>query len=97
MQGGTGLRYRLSRRAFTGYSLATAAGLSLLPWRGVPHAASQEDLPAPAGPTTPPGLPRSGVRLAIGAAREPDSLHPWLASSVAALDLLDGVMDGLLR
>ena len=30
----------------------------------------------------------SGVRLAIGSAREPDSLHPWLASSVAALDLL---------
>jgi peptide/nickel transport system substrate-binding protein len=89
--------YRLSRRAFAGYSLATAAGLSLPLLRGGPRAASQEELAVPTGPTTPPGLPRSGVRLAIGSAREPDSLHPWLASSVAALDLLDGVMDGLLR
>lgn len=97
MHGDTSSRYRLSRRAFAGYSLATAAGLSLPLWRGVPRAASQEDLPVPAGPTTPPGMPRSGVRLAIGSAREPDSLHPWLANSVAALDLLDGVMDGLLR
>jgi peptide/nickel transport system substrate-binding protein len=42
-------------------------------------------------------MPRSGLRLAIGSAQEPDSLHPWLASSVAALDVLEGVMDGLLR
>ena len=35
--------------------------------------------------------------MAVGSPSEPDSLHPWLAGTVAALDLLDGVMDGLLR
>ncbi len=51
----------------------------------------------PTGPTTPPGLPQRGGTVVVGAPREPDSLHPWLASTVAAYDVLDGVMDGLLR
>ena len=49
------------------------------------------------GPTAPPGAPRSGGRLVVGTSREPDSLHPWLARTAAAFDILDGVMDGLLR
>ena len=33
----------------------------------------------------------------VGTPRQPDSLHPWLAGTVAAFDVLEGVMDGLLR
>src|SRR5829696_3794497 len=51
----------------------------------------------PEGPITPAGTPRSGGRLVAGTPRQPDSLHPWLASTVAAFDVLEGVMDGLLR
>jgi peptide/nickel transport system substrate-binding protein len=51
----------------------------------------------PDGPTAPAGAPRAGGRITAGVPREPDSLHPWLASTVAAFDLLEGVMDGLLR
>ncbi|MCA9877799.1 MAG: peptide ABC transporter substrate-binding protein, partial [Thermomicrobiales bacterium] len=74
-----------------------AAGLALPHWRTLRRVAGQAELATPAGPTTPPGMPRRDVRLTVGSVREPDSLHPWLASSVAALDVLDGVMDGLLR
>jgi peptide/nickel transport system substrate-binding protein len=51
----------------------------------------------PEGPTVTAGAARSGGRLVAGTPREPDSLHPWQASTVAALDVLEGVMDGLLR
>jgi peptide/nickel transport system substrate-binding protein len=58
----------------------------------------QDDEPArPAGPTAPTGSPRARGRLITGAARELESLHPWLAGTVAAFDVLEGVMDGLLR
>jgi peptide/nickel transport system substrate-binding protein len=58
----------------------------------------QDDgLVRPSGPITPAGSPRSGGHVVAGAAREPDSLHPWLAGTVAAFDVLEGVMDGLLR
>ena len=60
-------------------------------------ALQEEDLVRPEGPTAPTGAARPGGRLVAGTPREPDSLHPWLASSVAALDVLEGVMDGLLR
>jgi peptide/nickel transport system substrate-binding protein len=49
------------------------------------------------GPTAPPGSARGGGRLIAGTTREPDSLHPWLAGTAVAFDILDGVMDGLLR
>jgi peptide/nickel transport system substrate-binding protein len=51
----------------------------------------------PEGPTAPAGTPRSGGRLVAGTPRKPDTLHPWLAGTVAAFDVLEGVMDGLLR
>lgn len=51
----------------------------------------------PSGPTTPPGVAIDGAYLVAGGLREPDSLHPWQASTAVALDVLDGVMDGLLR
>lgn len=57
----------------------------------------RDSLPRPNGPTTPVGLPISGAYLVAGSTREPDSLHPWLAGTAVALDVLDGVMDGLLR
>ncbi|MCC7025161.1 MAG: peptide ABC transporter substrate-binding protein [Thermomicrobiales bacterium] len=66
-------------------------------WRGRARA-RQEQLPGePTGPTAPPGAQREGEHLVVGAPREPGSLHPWLASTIAAYDLLDGVMDGLFR
>lgn len=85
---------RLDRR-----QVILAAGTVAL--RGTPAwdvQARQDVAPVhPTGPTTPPGSPRSGGTLVVGAPREPDSLHPWLASTVAAYDILDGVLDGLLR
>jgi ABC-type transport system substrate-binding protein len=77
---------------------AIAAGALASPWLHHPALAWQDDaLPRPAGPTAPDGAPRDGGTLVCGTPREPDSLHPWLATSAAAFDLLDGVMDGLLR
>ena len=88
------LNARLDRRqAFLG-----AGAVALL---GAPawDVRSRQDVAPvrPKGPTNPPGSPRRGGMLVVGAPREPDSLHPWLASTVAAYDVLDGVMDGLLR
>ena len=72
--------------------------LSARPWVSHRLRAMQDDDPSrPEGPTAPKGTPRTGGRLAAGTLRNPDSLHPWLASTVAAYDVLDGVMDGLLR
>src|SRR5215213_8380221 len=51
----------------------------------------------PEGPTAPAGTPRAGGSLRVGTPHQPDSLHPWLAGTVAAFDILEGVMDGLLR
>ncbi len=85
------------RQVLTG---AGSAGL-FAAGMGLGHQASalrlQDD--GPSGPSDPtaPGAPRSGGRLVAGTPREPDSLHPWLAGTVAAFDLLEGVMDGLLR
>ena len=86
---------RLTRRQI----LAGATGTGLLAGGWAPQfqtAAIQEEEVRPSGPTA-PGAPRAGGRLVAGTPREPDSLHPWLASTVAAFDLLEGVMDGLLR
>jgi peptide/nickel transport system substrate-binding protein len=78
---------------------AAAAGWAAM--RGpspVPARARQSaDPQRPDGPTAPAGTPREGGRLTVGTPRLPVSLHPWLASTVAAYDVLDGVMDGLLR
>lgn len=84
------------RRAVMG---ATSAGLlALAPWSRLPSRARQDEgLASPTGPTTPGGEPVAGGQIVAGAAREPDTLHPWLASTVAAFDVLEGVMDGLLR
>jgi peptide/nickel transport system substrate-binding protein len=88
---------RLTRRQ----ALLTAAGAGMLaatPWRRLAVRARQEDgLARPVGPTTPAGAPRDGGILVSGTPREPDSLQPWLATTVAAFDVLEGVMDGLLR
>ena len=60
--------------------------------------ALQNDEPTrPEGPAVPAGTPRSGGRLQVGTPRQPDLLQPWLADTVAAFDILAGVMDGLLR
>ncbi|MBA3450837.1 MAG: peptide ABC transporter substrate-binding protein [Chloroflexia bacterium] len=87
---------RLSRRQAlraVGSAGLLAAGMV----SGRPAVAWQDVAPVrPSGPTA-PGTLRSGGRLAAGTPREPDSLHPWLATTVAAFDLLEGVMDGLLR
>ena len=48
-------------------------------------------------PTKPPGRPREGGTVTIASPVEPDTLHPWLSESVAGFDVLEGVMDGLLR
>jgi peptide/nickel transport system substrate-binding protein len=89
----------LGRRAL---SRALAFGLAapLAPSSTDRLAAAQEDgdrPPSSAGPTAPPGEPLPDGRLAIGATVEPDSLHPWEADEAAASNLLDGVVEGLLK
>ncbi|HEX2280391.1 MAG TPA: hypothetical protein VHG52_01390, partial [Thermomicrobiales bacterium] len=78
---------------------ATGAGLmATLPGiRSQTVALQADEPPRPEGPTAPPGTPRPGGRLQVGTPRQPDSLHPWLADTVAAFDVLAGVMDGILR
>lgn len=95
-RGALGSARRLTRRR----ALLGAAGVGLFGGafsRLRAGAFQQGDPTRPSGPTSPTGTPRAGGRLIAGAPSEPDSLHPWLASTVAAFDLLDGVMDGLLR
>jgi peptide/nickel transport system substrate-binding protein len=76
---------------------SAGVGLVIVGWRLPGAVASQASEPArPDGPTA-PGRARPGGRLVTGATREPDTLHPWLAGTTAAFDILDGVMDGLLR
>jgi peptide/nickel transport system substrate-binding protein len=88
---------RLTRRqALLGATSAGIVAAGMLSRRRA-GAAQDAGLVQPADPTSPGGTPRAGGRLAAGATTEPDSLHPWLAGTVAALDVLDGVMDGLLR
>ena len=91
------VRPRCNRRQ----ALAGAAGAALLaawPGRMAVRGAFQDDGAIRLdGPTAPPGTARAGGRLVTGTPREPDSLHPWQASTLAAFDILDGVMDGLLR
>ncbi len=48
-------------------------------------------------PTRPGGSRRDGGTLTIGSIRNPDTLHPWLTQSIEGFDVLEGVMDGLLR
>jgi peptide/nickel transport system substrate-binding protein len=88
---------RLTRRQAL-FGAAGAGFLTASPW-GLPRVRGmQEPGPVqPTGPTAPAGVPREGGILVAGAPREPDSLHPWLAGTVAAFDVLEGVMDGLLR
>jgi peptide/nickel transport system substrate-binding protein len=78
---------------------AVGAGLiAALPGIRSQTVAFQTGEPArPEGPTTPAGTPLSAGHLTAGTTRQLDSLHPWLASTVAAFDVLEGVMDGLLR
>src|SRR5918997_6449446 len=82
-------------------ALLGAAGAGLI--AALPGIRSQtvafqtDELLRPEGPTAPAGTPRAGGRLLVGTPRQPDSLHPWLAGTVAAFDVLEGVMDGLLR
>jgi peptide/nickel transport system substrate-binding protein len=92
---------RSDRRLTRRQALLGAMSAGLVTAGAVSHhwASAMQDgeLLQPSGPTAPAGVPRAGGRIAAGVPREPDSLHPWLASTVAAFDLLEGVMDGLLR
>ncbi len=77
---------------------ASAGLIAAVPGIRSQTVASQTSDPArPDGPTAPAGTPRSGGSLLVGTPRQFDSLHPWLAGTVAAFDVLEGVMDGLLR
>lgn len=77
---------------------AAGAGLlGILPGSRGTAARQEGALALPTGPTTPAGVAIEDAYLVAGSPREPDSLHPWQASTASALDLLDGVMDGLLR
>jgi peptide/nickel transport system substrate-binding protein len=93
-------RYRVGpapltrRRLLAGAAGAGVAGLGVA---GAVRARQEGEAVRPEGPTAPEGTPREDARLVVGSPREPDTLHPWLAGTVAAFDVLDGVMDGLLR
>jgi len=63
---------------------------------GTPTPSGRQPRPV-AGPTRPPGPRRPGDTVITAAPREPDTLHPWLTATAAGFDVLDGVMDGLLR
>jgi peptide/nickel transport system substrate-binding protein len=64
----------------------------------VRRAASQTAEPiVPNGPTAPSGNSLRDADVVVGTTLEPESLHPWEARTLAAFDVLDGVMDGLLR
>jgi peptide/nickel transport system substrate-binding protein len=82
-------------------ALLSAAGAGLI--AALPSIRSQtvafqaDEPPRPEGPTAPAATPRAGGGLVAGTPHQPDSLHPWLANTVAAFDVLAGVMDGLLR
>jgi peptide/nickel transport system substrate-binding protein len=89
----------LSRRQAIGAGAGAALGassLSLRPAASVPRPQATPMPDAGDGPTTPPGVPRQGGELVVGALVEPVSLHPWRADA-AGLDVLDGIVDGLLR
>ncbi|MBA3414098.1 MAG: peptide ABC transporter substrate-binding protein [Chloroflexia bacterium] len=89
----------LGRRALIralGLGAAGALPLAATKWRSSPVGASLQAAPS-AGPTAPTGQPLAGGRLTIGSTVNPDNLHPWDATEVAAFDLLDGVVEGLLK
>lgn len=44
----------------------------------------------------PPGEARQGGTLVIGSTEEPDTLNPYLTQTTAGVDILSGVMEGLL-
>jgi peptide/nickel transport system substrate-binding protein len=82
------------RRLLAGTAGAGIAGMGVA---GAVRARQEADAVRSEGPTTPEGTAREDARLVVGSPRNPDTLHPWLAGTVAAFDVLDGVMDGLLR
>ena len=69
---------------------------SLAAQEATPVASAAAPQPATT-PTRPPGDPRAGGIVTIGSVAEPDTLHPWLTRTLAGFDVLDGVMEGLLR
>src|SRR5262245_56742348 len=80
--------------------LAAACAELMNPWRLPESARATVETPGPmtiTGPTAPAGEPLRDADLMVGTTREPDSLHPWEVRTLAAFDVLDGVMDGLLR
>ncbi len=77
--------------------LAAAGGLALAPRFAASFPFRQAATPVPDGGTpTTPGERHEGGTLVVGALAEPFTLHPWLADA-AGLDVLDGVVEGLLR
>ena len=93
--------WRRSRHLTRRELLAAAAVGAVLPsWLSLDRrlAASQSSDPiVPTGPTAPSGDPVRDADVVVGTTLEPESLHPWEARTLAAFDVLDGVMDGLLR
>src|SRR3954451_17978122 len=98
--GAANSRNRLGGRRVTRRELVAAAGGILPFWLDLDarSASSQSSgLIVPAGPTAPSGDRLRDADIVVGTTLEPDSLHPWEARTLAAFDVLDGVMDGLLR
>ena len=78
------------------FALAAPTPLVLGARRGAIQEGGREPT-LPEEPTAPAGAPRPDARLTIGSPVEPTDLHPWAAPEIAAVDLLDGVVEGLLK
>ncbi|MBA3643233.1 MAG: hypothetical protein H0W59_04100, partial [Chloroflexia bacterium] len=65
--------------------------------RAQPATPPAADIAPAATPTNPQGTRQEGGALVIAAPAEPDTLHPWLTRHPVSLDVVPGVMEGLLR
>ncbi|MCC6312610.1 MAG: ABC transporter substrate-binding protein, partial [Thermomicrobiales bacterium] len=84
----------LTRRALLGAAALAAAGAR---FRRSVTARQRRATRTPTGPSDPPGPPQAGGTLVVGSTVEPVSLHPWDPGSAAGADVLEGVVEGLLR
>lgn len=77
--------------------LAAVGGAAFAPRFASSFTLRQGATPVPEGGTPePPERAREGGTLVVGALAEPATLHPWFADA-AGLDVLEGVVEGLLR
>lgn len=65
--------------------------------RAQPAAPATPSIAAAATPTSPQGTRQEGGALVIASPAEPDTLHPWLTRHPVSLDIIPGLMEGLLR